>query len=63
MKLRFKTQNLGESSQDSHQHNIQDIALPELEDEIETTQIGNKDMQPFDHVYLWKKKVSNSKTK
>ena len=54
-----KAKNLGESnqsSQDSHENDISETVLSKPEVENETIRVGNKGIQPFDHVYLRKKR-------
>lgn len=54
-----KTKNLGESSQpsqDSHEHDSPKAVVLEPVIENEIIGIGNKGIQPFDHVYLRKKR-------
>lgn len=54
-----KTKNLGESnqsSQDSHENDISETGLSKPEVENETIRVGNKGIQPFDRVYLRKKR-------
>ena len=59
-----KAKNLGESnqsSQDSHENDISETVLSKPEFENET--IRDKGIQPFDRVYLRKKKTSKNRTK
>ena len=61
-----KAKNLGESnqsSQDSHENDISKTVLSKPEVENETIRVGNKGIQPFDRVYLRKKKTSKNRTK
>jgi len=54
-----KAKNLGESnqsSQDSHENDISETVLSKPEVENETIRVGNKGIQPFDRVYLRKKR-------
>ena len=55
----WKSKNLGESnqlSQDSHENDISKTVLSKPEVENETIRVGNKGIQPFDRVYLRKKR-------